>query len=63
LLIKKILTNQGKPEKDISNRISDLEMSNFSQDQGKQKIARRRTGKYAAQAILQLDAGIVEKGP
>jgi hypothetical protein len=42
--------------------ISDLEMSNFVQDQGKQRIARRRTDQYAAQVILRLDADIGQKG-
>jgi hypothetical protein len=44
------------------NLISDLEMSNFVQDQGKQRIARRRTGQCAAQVILPLDADIGQKG-
>ena len=47
---------------DYLNSISDLEMSNFVQDQGKQRIARRRTDQYAAQVILQLDADIGQKG-
>ena len=48
--------------RNIMRSISELEMSNFSQDQGKQRLARRRTDQYAAQAILKLDADIVEKG-
>ena len=47
---------------DYLNSISDLKMSNFVQDQGKQRIARRRTDQYAAQVILQLDADIGQKG-
>jgi hypothetical protein len=47
---------------DVMNPISDLKMSNFVQDQGKQRIARRRTDQYAAQVILQLDADIGQKG-
>jgi hypothetical protein len=42
--------------------IFDLEMSNFVQDQGKPRIARRRTEQYAAQVILPLDADIGQKG-
>jgi hypothetical protein len=38
------------------------EMIHFSQDQGNQGIARRRTESYAAQGIPQIDAEIAEKG-
>ena len=60
--ISSCLTGNGDLQRWAIAQISNLEMSNFSQDQENQLIERRRTSHTPPMAVNQIDAEIAEKG-